>query len=150
MGVGLLVLDVLLPVPSSVVGVMLGARLGWRLGFASCAAGLLLGHVIGYGLGRLAPERWAQGMALSPGWLGVLSTRPVPVLSEAVTLMAGASRMPFWGFASATLLGDLVYAAVLSSTGAALIPEGWYFTVLIAPLALIGAAFWAARARGVR
>lgn len=142
LGALLLALDLVLPIPSSIIGVMLGGRLGWAWGFASAWAGLFAGHCAGYWLGRLAPERWAGHAPLTPSKLGVLTTRPVPVLAEAVALAAGATRLPWSSFAAAALVGDAIYAAVLSATGAALLPEGWYVTALILPMTLAALAWW--------
>jgi uncharacterized membrane protein YdjX (TVP38/TMEM64 family) len=142
-GALLLSLDVLLPIPSSVVGVMLGARLGLGLGFVCTLAGLLAGHAAGYWLGRLAPARWGAALPSAPTVVGIALTRPVPVLAEAVTLAAGALRVPWPRFALATLLGDAVYAAALAASGATLLPEGWLLTSLALP-ALLGLAGWLA------
>ena len=168
LGVLLLAADVVLPVPSSAMGLMLGARLGFPLGFGCCWLGLFVGHVIGYGLGRLAPERWAAGAsgasssaeasssagpsssaealstASSPSVLAVFLTRPVPVLAEALAVSAGALRMPLHHFVASALLGDVIYAAVLAAAGAKLLPEGAYLFALAVPMALMAAA-WAAR-----
>jgi uncharacterized membrane protein YdjX (TVP38/TMEM64 family) len=52
-GSALLAADVLLPIPSSIVGSMLGARLGFLPGWLWCWSGLVLGNSIGYLTGRL-------------------------------------------------------------------------------------------------
>ena len=137
LGTLLLASDVVLPIPSSVIGVMLGGRLGIAIGFVCCAFGLVLGHGVGYWLGRLAPERWAARVPIAPSWLGVFASRSVPVLAEALAIAAGATRMPWRQFITASLLGDLIYAAALAATGAALLPGGWYVTALIAPMLLV-------------
>jgi len=143
-GVGVLLLatDVLLPVPSSAVGLMLGARLGLGIGFACCWLGLITGHVIGYGLGRLAPGRWAPPAPSAPSLLGVFLSRPLPVLAEALAVSAGATRMPVQHFLASAALGDAVYAAVLSAAGAELLSTGSYLTALAVPLLLIAVAGW--------
>lgn len=145
LGTLLLALDVVLPIPSSVIGVMLGGRLGVVLGFVCCLFGLVAGHSVGYGLGRLAPERWAAQPPAAPRWLAVFSSRAVPVLAEAIAVAAGATRMPWWQFIAAALVGDTLYAAALAATGAALLPQGWYLTALLLPVAIgvvAGAVSW--------
>jgi uncharacterized membrane protein YdjX (TVP38/TMEM64 family) len=145
LGALLLAADVLLPVPSSAVGLMLGARLGLVFGFACCFLGLLLGHTVGYGLGRLAPRRWAPSTPSAPSMLGVFLSRPVPMLAEALAVSAGATRMPLRHFVVSATLGDAIYAAVLSALGAKLLPAGAYLAALLVPMLLIAAAGWAAR-----
>jgi uncharacterized membrane protein YdjX (TVP38/TMEM64 family) len=145
LGALLLGLDVLLPVPSSAVGVMLGARLGFGLGFACCLLGLVLGHAGGYGLGRLAPQRWTARVPSAPSMLGVFVSRPVPVLAEALAVSAGVARMPLRQFVLATVLGDVIYAAVLCAAGAQWLPAGSYAAALLVPMLVIISAGWAAR-----
>lgn len=145
LGVVLLAADVLLPVPSSAVGVMLGARLGLTLGFACCLSGLIVGHLVGYALGRLAPQRWTAHAPTAPSMLGVFVTRPVPVLAEALAVSAGATRMPLRQFLAAAALGDAIYAAVLSAAGAELLSTGSYLTALVVPMTLIVVAGWMGR-----
>jgi membrane protein YqaA with SNARE-associated domain len=122
LGSGLLVGDVLLPVPSSVLGALLGARLGLAFGFLATFAGLALGHVLGYAVGRVALRRVGAKLPVSPTLLAVFASRPVPVLAEALTLTAGAARTPFLPFVVAALGGDALYAAALAATGAQLMP----------------------------
>lgn len=128
-GVALLVVDVLLPVPSSLVAVMLCVALGPLWGGVCVAAGAWLSFVVGYGLGRLVPEsrlrRWvgpalwdrlrdrASNRAL--WWITV--ARPLPVLAEISALLAGVWRVPplrafAHAAAAAGVLGALYGASV--------------------------------------
>lgn len=105
-GIALLVADVLLPIPSSVVAMGLCLSLGPVWGASAVAAGCLLAFAAGYGLGRLLPEArlrawigpalWdrarehARGNAL--WWIA--AARPLPVFAEISSLMAGVFRLP--------------------------------------------------------
>lgn len=105
-GIALLVVDVVLPIPSSVVAIGLCLSLGPIWGAGAVAVGCLLAFVLGYGLGRLLPEArlrawigpalWdrarehARGNAL---WW-IVAARPLPVLAEISALMAGVFRLP--------------------------------------------------------
>jgi uncharacterized membrane protein YdjX (TVP38/TMEM64 family) len=106
---------------------------------------LVLGHIAGYWLGRLAPQRWTARAPDAPSQLAVFVSRPVPVLAEALAVSAGATRMPFRQFSIAAVLGDLIYAAVLSAAGAELLSAGSYAMALVLPMGFIVAAGWAAR-----
>jgi uncharacterized membrane protein YdjX (TVP38/TMEM64 family) len=128
-GVALLVVDVALPVPSSLVAVMLCLALGPLWGGACVATGAWLSFVVGYGLGRLVPEsrlrRWV-GPALwdrlrdrasdrALWWIAV--ARPLPVLAEVSALLAGVWRLPplrafAHAAAAAVVLGALYGASV--------------------------------------
>lgn len=135
-GAGLLALDLLLPIPSSIVGALLGGRMGFWGGAAWAFAGLSLGHGVGYALGRLTPARWASELPAAPSWIAVLLSRPVPVFAEALAIAAGAERMPLPAFISSVALGDLIYAAALAADGAALLPEGSWGVGLVLPMLL--------------
>jgi membrane protein YqaA with SNARE-associated domain len=150
LGSGLLVADVLLPVPSSVLGALLGARLGFALGFAATFAGLVLGHVLGYGVGRLALTRVGAELPVSPTLLAVFASRPVPVLAEAMTLTAGAARTPFLPFVGAVLAGDALYAAALAAIGAEWLPRTFVGIGLAVSVALPAVAWLAWRALRAR
>jgi uncharacterized membrane protein YdjX (TVP38/TMEM64 family) len=121
----LLAVDVLLPVPSSAVGVLLGARLGVAAGFFWCLIGLLAGNLVGFGLGRAALARLDPRLPSTPTALLVLVTRPVPILAEGLTIAAGASDLSIGRFLAAALAGNLIYGLALAALGAALIPEAW-------------------------
>jgi uncharacterized membrane protein YdjX (TVP38/TMEM64 family) len=100
----LLVLDVLLPIPSSLVAAFSVATLGGAVGVLAVWVGLTLGAWLGYALGhaggfplarRIAGARElaraSELMARHGSWI-LLVCRGVPVLAEASTLFAGAAR----------------------------------------------------------
>jgi uncharacterized membrane protein YdjX (TVP38/TMEM64 family) len=149
-GAGLLSLDLLLPIPSSIVGALLGGRLGFVAGGLWCFLGLFVGHSIGYALGRLTPRRWTGGAAeqlgqSSASWIALLLSRPVPVFAEALALAAGAERMPLSAFVGSVAIGDAIYAAALAADGAALLPEGTWGIGLLLPMLLPVAGYLAWR-----
>ena len=60
-GSSLLVLDIALPLPSSIIGTLLGARLGLVPGFFTILLGLTAGHSLGYLAGTAhAESRWRR------------------------------------------------------------------------------------------
>lgn len=142
LGVGLLVLDVGLPVPSSLVMTAHGALYGAALGGALSTLGGLGAALVGFWMGRsgsraldrvvpAAARDRAQTMLARHGALVVVASRPVPLLAETVSLLAGASRMPSRAFAVAAAAGvvptALVYAvagAYGASTGGSLLAFG--------------------------
>lgn len=135
-GMALLLLDILLPLPSSIIGTFLGARLGLVPGFIATWLGLTAGHSIGYLLGRLALRRIGADLPQVPTLLLVFLSRPVPVLAEAMSLAAGASSMPIPKFLLFCGAGNAVYAAVLAANGAALLPTNLIGLGLVIPMLL--------------
>lgn len=115
--VGLLVSDLLLPIPTTVIIAALGVIYGPLLGGAIALLGGSLAALLGYGLGRClgrpvlvrlfgAPELAAgeRLFARSGGWI-VAGSRWLPILTEVVSCMAGLVRMPLAAFALAVLCG---------------------------------------------
>jgi uncharacterized membrane protein YdjX (TVP38/TMEM64 family) len=123
-GVGLLVADVFLPVPSSLVMVAFGTAYGVVPATALSLLGGALMGLAGGGAGRrgggaldrvVGPDRArVERLVARYGVAAVVVTRPVPLLAESVVLVAGAARMPLWlivlGCAAGTLPIALVYA----------------------------------------
>jgi membrane protein YqaA with SNARE-associated domain len=150
-GAGLLAADVLLPIPSSVVGTLLGARLGFAFGFAAAFCGLVIGHLLGYGIGRATLTRVGATLPTAPTLVAVLLSRPVPVLAEAMTLTAGAARAPLVPFVASVAIGDACYAAALAASGTAWLPTSWAGPWLAVPLGLpaVGWLLWRVAQRKV-
>lgn len=128
----LLVLDVLLPIPSSVVAGVAVAALGPLAGGIAIWVGLTGGAALAYGLGKsggralvrrmvgdLELER-AERVAARFGASVLVVSRGVPVLAEASALLAGALAMPLARFAlvaGASNLGLAVAYALLARAG---------------------------------
>jgi uncharacterized membrane protein YdjX (TVP38/TMEM64 family) len=135
-GAGLLASDILLPIPSSIIGTLLGARLGAVVGFLWAFAGLMTGSLIGYVVGRLALARLNADLPSTPTLFLLVVSRPVPVLAEALALTAGATRVRILPFLGACAVGNVFYAAVLAANGAALLPDRLIGPGLVLPLVL--------------
>jgi membrane protein DedA with SNARE-associated domain len=149
-GAALLAADVLLPVPSSIVGTLLGARLGFPAGWLCGWIGLCLGNFAGYGAGRLLSLRHSSGLPSAPTLLLCFASRPVPILAEALTLTAGASRTPLGPFLVATVAGNALYMAALAGSGAALLPGAAAGPGLALPMLLPAVAWLLWRLAGRR
>jgi uncharacterized membrane protein YdjX (TVP38/TMEM64 family) len=135
-GGGLLAIDVLLPIPSSIVGTLLGARLGFLPGLLWSWTGLMIGNLVGYTTGRMLLARFGERLPRAPTLAALFLSRPVPVFAEAVTFTSGAERMPLGQFVSVCAAGNLIYALALAGNGAALLPDALAGPGLILPMAL--------------
>lgn len=130
LGVTLLVADVLVPVPSSVVMVAHGALYGVVTGALLSLAGGTGAAVVGWWLGRRADplrrytddaERSrAERLLARWGVVAVAVTRPVPLLAEAVAIAAGAGRLPLRKVALAAAVGTVPVAVAYAVAGARL------------------------------
>jgi uncharacterized membrane protein YdjX (TVP38/TMEM64 family) len=157
-GGGLLSLDVVLPVPSSLVGVMLGETLGLAGGAFVGAVGLTAGCVVGYAIGfwsRAQGASWGIGVngraarALGRyGLVALLLLRPVPVMAEASVIAAGALNLNFGRFllvsAAANLAISVAYAAIGFHTQISLT---WWLVMIGLTSAALLAARQAERSR---
>lgn len=140
-GAGLLAADVLLPVPSSIVGSMLGARLGFGAGFAAAFAGLMAGQLAAYALSRGLLRKRRGELPTAPTLAALFLSRPVPVLAEAVVFAAGAARVRWPQFALGCGAGNLVYAVALALNGAELLSGALTGPGLLLPM-LLPVAGW--------
>jgi uncharacterized membrane protein YdjX (TVP38/TMEM64 family) len=151
-GVGLLVIDVLLPVPASLVMIAHGALFGVVAGTALSLLGSTGAAALGFALGRRgggllerivpASERErADRMLERWGTLAVIATRPVPLLAETTAIMAGASPMPWRRLLLAAVAGALPAALLYALTGAvaASFTNG---TLVFGLVLLVAGAFW--------
>lgn len=129
--VGLLLVDIVLPIPSSFVLATAGYLLGAGAGTLACFVGLSCASAVGYALGRVAGEPAARRIvgtaeldrlrawAETRGDLLIVAVRAVPVLAEATVVLAGTARMPVARFAFLVSVGNLVVAALYAGIGAA-------------------------------
>lgn len=153
-GVSLLAVDVLLPIPSNVIMVAHGALFGTLIGTVLSLAGSMLAAAAGFWIGRRggsllalmvpADER-TRANALLERWgvLAIVISRPLPLLAETITVLAGASPLG-WGRAMlAALLGSLppcLFYAWAGATSIGVEGGALVFGAVIALAALVGLA----------
>lgn len=103
-GVLLLMLDVVLPVPSSVIMLANGALFGVVGGTLLSLAGSLIGVALAFAIGRqggrvlaslATPQEMATAERLFRRWgtAAIILSRPLPIIAETLALFAGASSM---------------------------------------------------------
>jgi len=128
-GVFLLVIDALIPVPSSLVMIAHGALFGILTGTILSLIGSLGAASVGFSLGKaggsliegiIGPHERERAERLLDRWgrLAVVVTRPIPLLAETVALMAGASGMKWSVVVACAALGSLPTAVVYAWAGA--------------------------------
>lgn len=151
-GVGLLLVDVLLPVPSSLVMVAHGALFGVVVGTLLSLLGSTGATLIAFGLGRsstallsrlVTPAVQQQAARVLRRWgpLASVVTRPLPLLAEAVAVLAGTSGMTWGQVAVAAVLGSLPVALLYALLGAAAI-QGLSVAWVFLAVAVTAGGFW--------
>ena len=152
LGVGLLIMDVLLPVPSSLVMVAHGALFGVLGGMLISLVGSMGASLFGFWLGRrggrllerlVPPEERERADYLLKRWgaLAILVTRPVPLLAETVAIMAGTSSLGWGRMALAAFTGSLPPAFLYALTGAS-VGQFQSTTLVFVLVLLLAGLFW--------
>ncbi|HWN10838.1 MAG TPA: VTT domain-containing protein [Pyrinomonadaceae bacterium] len=154
LGVSLLVADVLLPVPSSLMMVAHGALFGVVKGTFLSLLGSLGAALVGFAIGRRGgklldrlvtkAERVRADQLLARwGALAIAVTRPVPLLAETVAIMAGASPLGWGRLALAAVVGSLPPSLIYALTGATVV--NFQSTALMfGAVLLVTGSFWLA------
>jgi uncharacterized membrane protein YdjX (TVP38/TMEM64 family) len=152
LGSGLLVADVILPVPSSAVMVAHGALFGAVGGTLLSVGGSTGAALVGFSIGRrggpllarlVSPEERARADYILSRWgtLAIVVTRPVPLLAETVAIMSGTSPLGWRQASLAALFGSippaLLYA--LSGASAAALTSG---VLVFGLVVLVAGIFW--------
>ncbi len=149
-GGGLIVADLLLPVPATAVmaalGLIYGPVIGGLIGAAASFAAGLIAYSTARLIGRraavfLAGERdlaRAESFFLRAGGYAVAFTRPLPVLPEVVAVLAGLTRMNPALFLLSLACGSLPTGLIFGGIGSlAQTHAGWALLLaLVVPLIL--------------
>lgn len=157
--VGLLAIDILLPVPSSLVMVASGAVFGTAWGSVLSLVGSIGGEWLGFELvrryGRRASRRLVGDQELARlnqifathGAAAVVITRALPVVMETMSVVAGLSTMPRATFLAASLLGTAPIVVLYAYAGSASRDAGSVVPAVIMVIAIAGAGWIWYRAR---
>lgn len=157
--VGLLAVDVFLPVPSSVVMVLSGAAFGVMPGAALALLGSVGGEWLGFELVRRYGRQWSRrlvgdeeverlnGFFERYGALAVIVTRPLPIVMETMSIVAGLSTMRRATFVGSSLVGTIPIVLAYAYAGARSREVGNILPAAIMLVAVSGAGWLVYRAR---
>ncbi len=153
---GLLALDVVLPVPSSIVSTAAGVLLGFWRGAVVVWTGMMVACLLGYALGARAAglarrfvgepglER-ADSLVRRYGDWTIVMCRPVPVLAEASVIFAGLVGAPFVRFLALTALSNLGVALGYVAFGAFSMSVDSFLVAFVGALLIPGVVMGIAR-----
>ena len=148
---GLLIIDIVAPVPSSLVSTVCGMLLGFWGGLAVSFAGMTLASMTGYGMGR-----WASGVLRRHGiikddeqermrhfygrygLLFLIAMRPVPMMAEGSVLFAGVARLSPWKTWLALGVGNVAVSAVYAWVGVKGLERGAFLMAFGAAMLVAG------------
>ncbi len=145
----LLALDVLLPVPSSMVALLAVATLGGVGGYLVIFIGLCLGANLGYWLGAgyfrllagwlsIKERKQAGQLASRLSTLSLVCLRGVPVLAETSVLAAGMQRYPLRKFLLVTTLANAGLALAYSAIGTFIMEKDALLLTILVSMVLPG------------
>ncbi len=149
-GGGLLLADVFIPIPSSVIMIAHGAAFGVLGGFLLSFAASVGGAMIGWWVGRkgspvmnriVTPRerRQANAFILRYGLLAIIVSRLLPIVAETVAIMAGTTDIGWKRMLVATSVGAVPPALIYAIAGSATtdFASGLLVTVGVIIVALI-------------
>ena len=152
--VGLLAVDIFIPVPSSIVMILSGAAFGVAWGSLLAFAGSIGGEWLGFELARRygtalstrfigneRERRRLNGMLMTHGAAAVAVTRALPVVMETMSIVAGLSPMRRSTFLIASAIGTAPIVVVYAYAGAKSRETGSLVPAIVILMA-VAAAGW--------
>ena len=151
-GVGLLIADVALPAPSSIIMIAHGGAFGILWGTILNLIGSVGASMVGFTIGRqggpimvrLVPKNErerANRLLGSYGRVAIIVTRPVPILAESMAIIAGTTSMTWRDLILASFFGSIPAAFLYALTGATAsgFSNSW---IIFGIVLLVAAIFW--------
>lgn len=129
-GGGLLLLDVFIPIPSSVImilhGTIFGILGGFVLSLVASVGGAMIGWWVGNKGGPLmdrfvspAEKRQANDFIIRYGLLAIIISRLIPIIAETVAIMSGTTNLGWKRVLLATTIGSIPPALIYAIAGEA-------------------------------
>jgi uncharacterized membrane protein YdjX (TVP38/TMEM64 family) len=150
--IGLLAADVFVPIPSSVIMILSGAAFGVWWGSLLAFAGSMGGEWLGFEIARRYGSAWAarfigddrevarlNAMLARHGAAAVAVTRPLPVVMETMSLVAGVSTMRRRTFLWASAIGTAPIVVIYAYAGAMSRDTGSLIPAIVILIAVGGA-----------
>lgn len=127
-GSGLLVLDVIFPIPASIIMGVNGQLFGVAMGTVVSLFGTMAAAITGFSLGRnggalldrfVKPDERRRADKILKRWgpLAIIVLRPVPMLAETITILAGTSGMSWRTFLISALAGSVPMCYLFALAG---------------------------------
>jgi uncharacterized membrane protein YdjX (TVP38/TMEM64 family) len=152
--VGLMITDIFVPIPNTLIITLMGQIYGPILGGLIGTLGTFSAGVIAYGLTRMLGKRFASWLLGAEretaekffkrnGAFAVACSRWLPLLPEAISCLAGLARMPFGKYCLALLCGAVPMCFAYSAL--ALVSENEIIPLIISILLPVPVWWVAAR-----
>jgi uncharacterized membrane protein YdjX (TVP38/TMEM64 family) len=156
LSITLLTVDVILPVPASLIMIANGALFGVAFGALVSMLGSIGAAMFGFYLGRrgssrierlIPPGQRERGDAFLKRWgdVAVIVTRPIPMVAETMAVLAGTSPMTWKRLILATVVGSAPAAVFYALLGAAAATSSSTVWVIFLALLLVAVLWLAGR-----
>ena len=158
--IGLLAVDIFIPVPSSIIMVLSGAAFGVWWGALLAFVGSIAGEWLGFELARRygtalssrfigdeAERRRMNQMLVTHGAAAIAATRALPVVMETMSIVAGLSPMKRSTFLIASAIGTAPIVVVYAYAGAMSRETGSLVPAIIILLAVAAVGWISYRAK---
>jgi uncharacterized membrane protein YdjX (TVP38/TMEM64 family) len=143
----ILISDIILPVPSSVVLYLNGHVLGITYGSLCSWLALMIAATAGYYIGRLfrrknkEPQITAGNMGIRADMLMLMLSRGIPLLSESICILWGWQRKSLLRFLAGNALGNAPVAVLYAWAGDTGKSENQFLPVFAITLLVSGLLF---------
>lgn len=145
---GILMADIVLPVPSSIVMYVNGYVLGIPMGALVSLLALLIGSLIGYYLGKFTSrglkaktDERTHTLLAKYGALAILMSRGIPILSESICIVCGYNNMPLKKYLILNLIGYIPLCVLYAFCGSIGYDENNFLISFVCSL-FISVSFW--------
>lgn len=128
-GILLLISDIVLPIPATGIMAALGATYGVWAGGVFSSIGSICAGLLGYFMARFFDKKYSRWIASETemaelktffdlwGGYAIIISRFLPIMPEAITLMAGFANMKFPRFFIALIAGSIPISFLFASIG---------------------------------
>lgn len=137
----ILVSDIILPVPSSIVMYSNGAVLGLFKGFLLSLISVILSSIIGYFIGCGSSAILKNEVDVSTGrilekygYVAILITRGIPIISESVCIVCGFNRYNFTAYLVLNVVGYIPVCLIYAYFGSIAINRDLFFISFVCSL----------------
>ena len=144
----ILMADIVLPVPSSIVMYVNGYVLGTVLGAFVSLLSLLVSALIGYYLGKITSlglkatsDEHANTILSKYGTVAILMSRGIPILSESICIVCGYNNMPLKKYLILNLIGYIPLCVLYAFCGSIGYDENNFLISFVCSL-FISVSFW--------
>jgi uncharacterized membrane protein YdjX (TVP38/TMEM64 family) len=153
LGGGLLLADVFIPIPSSVIMIAHGAVFGLVVGTLLSLVGSVGGAMAGWWVGKrgsdrlqrfVSPSDQARANAVLARWgvMAIIISRFIPIIAETVAIMSGTTNLGWRKVLIATTVGTFPAALIYAIAGTYTTDLASGFVVMLAVVAVAALAWF--------